>query len=121
VYYSLFFLPFIYLVDYYLPAFKCCQLAFLQAIVQDKKKALKKCDVGHKTIPHFPEFSTKVLLKDNYLPPTMVEEYFPTNKPENLDRQFVWNVWAFLSPEKANLYYNQVCDGHGKQQLPPKL
>ena len=58
-------------------------------------------------------------MENKFLPALMLNQYFPDN-PENVDRQFCWEVWLTYDYDQADRYFQAVIDSKNvKKAVPP--
>ena len=82
-------------------------IKFLQAILNKEKKHFTQAQAPTRSIPRYPEFSVRHMIKNGYVDNTTVSNYFPDD-PLKMDREFFWAVWNKVAPEKASKYIQKV-------------
>lgn len=89
-----------YIVGLYLPSYDSTKLAFIRAILQDKKKVFKTTQMLHVNVPRYEELSVKNLYHD-VMGDLEVNSYLPeleqsSNKlPE---REFFFAILGTVKP-----------------------
>ena len=89
----------------YLPSYEATKLAFIRAVLQDKKRLLKTSELNKINIPRYEELSVKNLYQDAMKDPD-VSQYLPDleqNSKKYPEREFFFNVLGSVKPDYLKL------------------
>ena len=92
------------IVRLYLPSYGSTKLAFIRAILQNKKKVLKTTELIKINIPRYEELSVRNLYDDVMKDPD-VSQYLPDleqNSSKLPEREFFFNVLGTVKTEYLN-------------------